>query len=122
MKKIVYLLPILFSLTSCEKVFFDEEIKTTNATQNFDYLWNECNKKYAFFEYKKIDWNERYTFYKARINDNMRDEALFNELGAMLNDLRDGHVNLVSNFNVSGYTFNWKGIQNINDRIVEEYY
>ena len=122
MKKILCLLPILFLLTSCEKVFFDEEIKTTNATQNFEYLWNECNRKYAFFEYKKIDWNERYTFYKARINDNMSDEALFNELGAMLNDLRDGHVNLVSNFNVSGYTFNWKGINNINDRIVEEYY
>ncbi len=122
MKNIIYATLILFTLTSCEKAFFDKEVKSKSPTENFEYLWNECDKKYAFFEYKGIDWNERYNYYKSRITDDMSDDALFNEMGAMLNDLRDGHVNLVSSFNVSNYHFNFNGITNIDERIVSEFY
>lgn len=122
MKRIIYSIALLLTLSSCEKAFFDKEVKSTTPTENFEYLWNECNEKYSFMDYKNINWDERHEYYKARINDGMTKEALFTELASMLNDLRDGHVNLVSNFNVSNYHFNFKGITNINDRIVEEFY
>lgn len=121
--KRIYILTLLAGvLSSCEKTFFDEEIKSKSPTENFEYLWKQCDEKYAFFDYKKIDWNERHSYYKSRINDNMSQESLFNELAAMMNDLRDGHVNLVSNFNVSSYKINFLGPTNIDERIVEEFY
>jgi hypothetical protein len=122
MYRLLILLAIAVMATSCEKIFFDKEVKTTSATENFEYLWKECDEKYAFFELKGVDWNERHDYYKARINDGMSNEALFLELGAMLNDLKDGHVNLVSNFNTSSYRFNFNGPTNIDERIVEEFY
>ena len=117
---ILSLLALVFS--SCEKIFFDDEVKSLDATKNFEYLWNECDRKYAFFEYKGIDWNERREFYRTRIYDGMNREDLFLEMGNMLNDLQDGHVNLVSDFNISNYRFDFKGPENIDERIVSEFY
>lgn len=122
MNRIYILLLIVISFSSCEKAFFDEEIKSKSPTENFEYLWKQCDEKYAFFDYKKIDWNERHSYYKARINDGMSQEDLFNELASMMNDLRDGHVNLVSNFNVSAYKITLLGPTNIEERIVDEFY
>lgn len=122
MKNILIIAATAILFSSCEKAFFDDEIKTTSPTENFEYLWKECDRKYAFFDYKGIDWNERHDYYKARIHDNMSKEDLFNEMGAMLDDLKDGHVNLISNFNVSIYHVDFKGPLNIQDRIVSEYY
>lgn len=121
-RNILLITASVLTLTSCEKIMFDDEIKTTSPKENFEYLWNECDRKYAFFDLKQVDWNERKAFYSARITDDMSQEALFNELASMMNDLRDGHVNLISNFNVSNYHFNFNGVTNINDRIVEEFY
>lgn len=122
MKNIILITTLSLLFTSCEKAFFDKEVKATNPVENFEYLWKQCDEKYAFFDYKGIDWNERYQYYKGRINDDMSQEALFNELADMMNDLRDGHVNLISDFNVSGYKFNFLGPDNIDERIVEEFY
>lgn len=122
MKKTVILLTLVACLASCEKAFFDDEIKTTSPSENFEYLWKQCNEKYAFFDYKGVNWSERHDYYKARINDGMSQEQLFDELAAMLNDLKDGHVNLVSDFNISMYKFNFKGPTNIVERIVDEFY
>ncbi|OYU97264.1 MAG: hypothetical protein CFE21_02945 [Bacteroidetes bacterium B1(2017)] len=122
MKHILYSIALVLTFSSCEKAFFDKEIKSTSPTENFEYLWNQCNTKYAFMDYKNINWDERHAYYKARINDGMTKEALFTELANMMNDLKDGHVNLVSNFNISNYHFNFKGINNINERIVDEFY
>lgn len=122
MNKVILLLIAAFTFTSCEKIMFDEEVRSTSPKDNFEYLWKQCDEKYAFFDYKGIDWNERKTFYSSKITKNMSKEALFDVLASMMNDLKDGHVNLVSNFNVSNYHFNFKGVTNINDRIVEEFY
>jgi hypothetical protein len=122
MQRIYITLALALMASSCEKIFFDKEVKSISATENFEYLWKQCDEKYAFFDYKGVDWNERHDYYKARINDGMSKEALFLELANMMNDLKDGHVNLVSNFNVSNYHFNFKGPTNINERIVDEYY
>jgi len=52
----------------------------------------------------------------------MTDEALFRTLGDMLNELKDGHVNLKSDFNVSFFPFDLERPDNFDFRIIEDHY
>ena len=61
------------------------------------------DENYCFFEYKDIDWNEVHDRYKTQISDTMNQYVLFDVLGDMLNELKDGHTNLISTFNMSRY-------------------
>lgn len=82
--------------TSCEK-----EILSKDPVGNFDYLWQEVNNKYSYFEYKSVNWEEVKTTYRPRVHDGMSDKELFNVLAEMLFELKDGHVNLTSPFDRS---------------------
>ncbi|MDD2636238.1 MAG: S41 family peptidase [Bacteroidales bacterium] len=124
-KNIIYILLTIVICTiffsACEKLAFENEIENT-PMQNFDYLWNEVNKKYAFLEYKNINWDSIYQVYYPHINNEMSNDSLFRVLGNMLNELRDGHVNLFSPFNLSRYDITMLGPVNINTRIIKENY
>jgi C-terminal processing protease CtpA/Prc len=122
MKKIFALLILAPFLTSCEKMLFEDDMSSGNARDNFEYLWKECDRKYSYFDYKGIDWDQVYNNYSAQIYDDMPKEELFDVLGNMLNELRDGHVNVLSDFNVSTYDFNLNGPKNFDQRLVDEFY
>jgi C-terminal processing protease CtpA/Prc len=47
---------------------------------------------------------------------------MFNTLALMLNELRDGHVNLISPFNISIYPVHQLGPENISKRLIEDHY
>ncbi len=83
-----------------------DENPNDNPQTNFDILWENVRDKYAFFELKNIDWDSVYNHYDPMVNDNTTDEELFTVLDSMLYDLRDGHVNLRSPFNLSR-NWNW---------------
>lgn len=117
-----FLFLAFFSFTSCTDLFIGEDLQTTNAKENFEYLWQACNEKYTFFELKEIDWELVYDKYDAKIHDEMTDEVLFRTLGDMLNELKDGHVNLKSDFNVSFSPFDLQRPDNFDFRIIEEHY
>ncbi len=124
MKKIIILslsVAIALGFTSCEKAFFDKETENT-PSNNFEYLWTELNNKYAFFELKNINPEALHQQYASQINDDMEDTALFRVMGNMLNELRDGHVNLISGFNTSRYDVTLLGVENINERLVKTHY
>ena len=91
-------------LTSCEKHLLKPDPQNDPFT-NFEYLWNEVNNKYSYFEYKGVNWDEAYDKYSQRIRDEMTDKELFNVLADLLYELRDGHVNLTSPFDRSR---NWE--------------
>lgn len=95
------LLCLLFALLlgGCEKA--DEY--AGSPRENFEALWQIIDENYCFFEYKEIDWDETHDRYLPLITDTMSQYALFDTLGAMLNELKDGHTNLVSTFNMSRY-------------------
>lgn len=94
----IWLIIILF--TSC----FSEDEKFDNSRRgNFDALWTILDQKYCFFEYKNIDWDDVYARYSRRISEDMSSEALFDLMDEMLKELKDGHVNLTSAFNVARY-------------------
>ncbi len=113
---------VLLSLFSCEKVLFEEDLATTNPHKNFEYLWNECNEKYTYFDLKNIDWDATKTKYAAKLYDDMSQDSLFNVLGAMLTELKDDHVNLISNFNISFFGTEYLGQDNFYGRLIEENY
>lgn len=69
------------------------------------------NEHYCFFDYKNseygLDWNEVYARYSRQIDDGMTSTQLFEVLGNMLGELRDGHVNMYTSFDQSRY-WSWK--------------
>jgi C-terminal processing protease CtpA/Prc len=112
---------LIIGLSSCEKLVFDDEISNTPES-NFNYLWNEINTKYAFLDYKQVNWDSIQGVYQPKIHPDMSNDSLFEVLGGMMNELRDGHVNLMSPFNVSRYDITLLGPQNINTRIIKTHY
>ena len=104
MKKLGTLFLIIV-VSSCEEVFIDADPKN-DPLVNFDFLWSELDQKYSFFDFKKIDWDSVYNVYRPQVSSNMSREELFNVMANMINTLRDGHVNLRSEFNISKYE-NW---------------
>ena len=118
----ITLLAIVLILTSCEKMFIEEDFESSNPQDNFDYLWNECNEKYSFFDVKNIDWNQIKATYQEKLFDGMSQDSLFNVLGGMLTELRDDHTGLKSNFNISTFGVNYLGQDNFDWRIIEDNY
>ena len=74
---------------------------------NFEALWKIIDEHYCFLDYKNqeygLNWDQVHKDYKQRITANMTSKELFDVLSEMLNELRDGHVNLVSKDRISQY-------------------
>lgn len=94
----------LGSLTSC----VTSEGFSQSPRDDFEALWRIIDRHYCFFDYKHqeygLDWNEVHERYARQVSDSMSPQALFQVLGKMCNELRDGHVNLWSPQNTARYT------------------
>ena len=123
MKYPIYIL-VFLSLTfvSCDQLIFGDDLESSSAQENFDYLWTECLERYTFFDLKGIDWEAVRVEFQAQITEGMDEVELFDVLSRMLNELQDGHVNLVSNFNISFFPFEQLGQDNFDFRIIEDNY
>ena len=89
-----------------------EEDKFDNShTGNFDALWNIIDQRYCFFEYSEqqfgLDWDAVYHKYRPKAELITTNSALFDLMGEMLGELRDGHVNLTSEYGTT-YYWDWK--------------
>lgn len=112
-------LSLVSALFSCR----DTEPFANDPQGNFEALWTLMNEHYCFFEYKDIDWNDVYARYKPRIRETMTNEELFSVLAEMLAELKDGHVNLVSPFDMARY---WAWYEthptNFDMELIDRYY
>lgn len=106
------------ALPSC----ITEDTYDNTPEGNFEALWKIIDEQYCFLEYKNIDWDAVHTKYKKRITPKMDTYGLFEVLKDMLAELKDGHVNLYSSFNVARY-WNWfeDYPANFSDSIQKEY-
>lgn len=101
----VLLIGSLLSFIGCVR----ETPLNTNHKENFDALWNIINERYCYLDEKKVDWNNVYSYYLDLLPTVKGDEMLFFELlNKMLQELKDGHVNLYSTFDVGRYD-EWMG-------------
>lgn len=90
---------------------------------NFDALWTILDEHYCFFEQKDIDWAAIRDRYRSEIKPDMELKAFFGLCADMLAELRDGHTNLSSWFDVSYYREWWTAYpQNFNWRLIQEHY
>lgn len=84
-----------------------EDISGNTPEDNFEALWKIIDEQYCFLDYKNqeygLDWNEVHERYARRITSDMTWENLFEVLSDMVNELRDGHVNLSSSLATSQY-------------------
>jgi C-terminal processing protease CtpA/Prc len=122
MKNTILLLFAALAFSSCEKALFGPDKASGNPFDNFDYLWGEIDAKYSYFQLKDIDWDLIREEYRAQISEDMSEDALFEVLGAMMNELKDDHSNLVSPFNISRYNVALRNKKNYYQRTLEEFY
>lgn len=119
-------LPLAFlaalTLTSC----VEEDEYSNSPDGNFSALWEILDEHYCFFPEKAaeygLDWNEVRAKYAVRISSSMTESQLFEVLGDMLSELRDGHVNLYSPWDVAR---NWSWHEdypsNLSDSLITKY-
>lgn len=117
---IPFALLMVCSVISCEKLVFEKEMDT--PTGNFEMLWKFVNEHYPMFREKEIDWGQIHEHYRSQVSNSMSDEALFNVLANMLNELKDGHVNLYSPFKSSFYDINISGFNNFDPEFIQTNY
>ena len=94
-----------FSLLSVSCI--REDVSGNTPEANFESLWRIIDQQDCFLDYKHevygLDWNEVHERYARRITPSMTNENLFEVLSDMVNELRDGHVNLSSSMATSQY-------------------
>ena len=112
------LLTLLPLLNGCIR---EEEFDNT-PQGNFEALWEIIDEQYCFLDYKQIDWDAIHDKYQPLITPGMSYDGLFEILGNMLAELKDGHVNLYSSSNMARY-WDWylDYPRNFNESIIEKY-
>lgn len=109
MKKILSVLFLSVVSLALQSCVAEEEFANT-PEGNFEALWKIMDEHYCFFDYKKqeygLDWNSVHDRYAAYISPSMSSKNLFEVCGRMLDELRDGHVNIYAKDDVARY-WNW---------------
>ncbi len=119
------LLVVALTFFGCEKALIKPDY-ADDPKSNFQYAWDYIDQHYAQFEIKEevhgLDWNAIYDQYEPMISSEMTDEELFDVIGEMLNELKDGHSNLSSYFKRSFYEIEFLSQSNFNFDVVERNY
>lgn len=112
----------MFIMTFIQGCHEAPDYKNTGS-DNFNALWYIVDRHYCYLDEKEIDWKEIGERYRNKLKPQMTQKEFFDILSGMLNELRDGHVNLISNFEVSYYRQWWTDYpQDFNLRTLQQYY
>ena len=110
---------VTLTFTSCHPY----EEWDDSAEGNFDALWTILDEHYCFFDEKDIDWNEVGQRYRARLVPGITQQELFALCAEMIDELEDGHTNLISPFDISYYDQWWTDYpQDFDIRVLQEHY
>lgn len=105
-KKLIYILPGLFMIFTFQSCISEPDVEPNTPRGNFDALWKIIDTRYCYLDYKEINWDAVYTKYSSRLDSVSNKYRFFDLLSQMLSELKDGHVNLYSEFDRSRY-WNW---------------
>jgi len=97
-----------------------------NPDGNLKALWKIMDEHYCFFSEKAelygLDWDEVYARYAKQADEQMSESQLFELLAGMLSELRDGHVNLYSAWDVArNWSWHEEYPSNISDTLITKY-
>lgn len=114
---------VLFGLLPSCDILLDDEL-TELKKGVFNEFWIYTDEYYSMFEVKQIDWDSIYTLYEPQIQESLSEEAFFDIMGQLMNELEDGHCNLYSPFGTSRFDFRRGKAEDRNFRfdIIEEHY
>lgn len=109
----------LSSLLSCEKA----PEYSDDPYGNFDALADIVADHYCFFQEKNLDWPAICARYREEITPDTKLLDLYDICSRLLNELQDGHVNLITRFSTSYYREWWSQYpQDFNLRTLQQYY
>ena len=116
-----YILLLILPMLLFHSCIREEEFDNT-PQGNFEALWKIIDEQYCFLDYKQIDWDAIHDKYQPLITPDMSSDGLFEVLGNMLAELKDGHVNLYSASNTARY-WDWylDYPRNYDESLVERY-
>lgn len=110
----IFSICFLIQLSGC----IGEEKYADDPEGNFRQLWKIIDEQYCFFEYKNVDWKAIGNQTAKKIKPQMDEQQLFAVLSEMLSYLQDGHVNLSSSFDQSGYDVTTSSLRNFDENIL----
>lgn len=104
--KRIYIGVLSLMLLSVAGCIPNEPVDNDQRT-NFEALWKIIDEKYCFHDLKEVDWDEVHERYSQRLNERKYTRVeFFLLMSEMLNELKDGHVNLSSEFDTSSAVIN----------------
>ena len=106
MKK--YILILFVTIVLLPSCMNEPAVQPNTHEGNFQALWKIIDSRYCYLDYKHINWDSIYTVYQKQLPSATSQIPFFDLMGKMLFELKDGHVNLYSEFDVSRY---WKWFQ-----------
>lgn len=119
MLTLAVLMAAAVAVQSCHSV----DSYSDTAAGNFELLWKLFDEHYCFFAEKGVDWDDVHDRYAPRARECRTQLELFRLCSAMLDELKDGHVNLSAPFATSYYKGWWAPYApNYNRRVVQENY
>lgn len=125
-KKFIYFYPVLILMSQMLFSCSDEPDygkHPYDANSNFDALAEIVGNRYCYFKEKGVNWDSLCREARKEITVETSQLDLFFIMSDLLDNLRDGHVNLVSPFNTSYYKKWWTDYpQDFNMRTLEEHY
>ena len=105
----------------CDSFFFGPEPAADPETI-FDLLWRDFDRHYAYFVEKGVDWNTVYDEYRPAVGPTTSEAGLRATAIAMLSELRDGHVSLVTPYEEWAWDGWWQGrAMNYDPAVVRAY-
>lgn len=91
----------------------------------FEACWQTLDQRYCYFVEKQIDWDSIYHYYEPLMRDSVKDNPVvfFNLIDEMLDNLKDGHVNVYAPFNTTRYS-QWYDDYPVNydANLIQKYY
>jgi len=118
MKQYWFILLVLLPFSACR----EDLNESTDPNNVFETLWTAIDQKYCFFAEKNVDWDQIHEEYALRVDTCSTSASLFNILGEMICELKDGHVNLYASENIIRY---WKWFEdypaNYDQNIIDKY-
>lgn len=125
MKKIIIRLSLFIMMLVISSCVREEEYSNT-PNGNLEALWTIMDEHYCFFDLKEkelgVNWDEVHNRYVRQVTERLGSEQLFEVMGNMLGELRDGHVNLYSAFD-QAHNWSWKEDYptNLSDTLLRRY-